>query len=200
MGDSLLLIFVKNPIAGKVKTRLARSVGTEKALEVYHKLLDITREITTSLSCHRQVWYSNYVDDEDRWEKGDYEKRLQSGGDLGDRMQNAFKQAFADEYEKVVIIGSDCAELTQEIIEEAFNTLDNCDVVIGPSKDGGYYLLGMNSFYGDLFSGINWSTPAVYEQTIGRVKELDLSFRSLRTLNDIDTKQDIIESGEKLGL
>lgn len=191
---SVLLIFVKNPQKGKVKTRLAEAVGEEKALQVYYRLLGITRKITASLDCDREVWYSHDIDDEDLWASGGYEKRLQTGDDLGERMRVAFRDVFAGGYEKAVIIGSDCAELTQEIIENAFRALDDHQVVIGPSRDGGYYLLGMTAFWPDLFSGITWSTPTVYQQTRARIENLGLSLQLLPTLNDIDTEQDLVNS------
>jgi rSAM/selenodomain-associated transferase 1 len=194
ISQNILLIFIKNPEKGKVKTRLAKKVGNEKALAVYQRLLDITQEVTQSLDCDRQVWYSNFIDEKDRWRKSEYEKRLQSGENLGVRMKEAFRQAFEDDYEKAVIIGSDCAELTDEIIKKAFRALDDTEVVIGPSKDGGYYLLGMSSFYPELFEDINWSTSTVFEKTIARVKSLNLSLQLAPALNDIDTEQDLVQS------
>lgn len=195
---NLLLIFIKNPEKGKVKTRLADSIGHQRALEVYQQLLQITKKVTLPLKCARQVWYSTYIEEDDLWSNAGYQKRLQTGKDLGQRMQNAFKKAFTEGYEKVLIIGSDCAELTTDIIQQGFRVLDDHDVVVGPSKDGGYYLLGMTTFYPDLFSGINWSTPTVFEETVSRLKSEDRSFMLMPTLNDIDTKQDLTES-EKLG-
>lgn len=193
-SEEVLLIFIKNPQKGKVKTRLARSIGDQKALEIYQQLILKTRDATTPLQCDRQVWYSSFIENDDCWSAESYDKRLQQGNDLGERMKQAFQQAFADGYPKVAIIGSDCPGLTPEIIEQAFAGLDDHDVVIGPSRDGGYYLLGMSSFYGDLFAGINWSTPTVFEETVGRTDELELSYCKLPELNDIDTKQDLIES------
>lgn len=194
VNKNLLLIFIKNPERGNVKTRLARSIGDDQALKVYRKLLSITKSATDQLNVDRQIWYSNFIDDEDLWSTGGYEKKLQQGDDLGERMEQAFRQAFTDDYEKVVIIGSDCATLTSQIIERAFRALDDNEVVIGPSQDGGYYLLGMKSFYQDLFAGINWSTPAVYEETISKVQKLNLSFELMPKLNDIDNKQDLLQS------
>lgn len=193
-AEKLLLIFIKNPEKGRVKTRLAERIGKEKALEVYHRLLSITKKETLPLDCNRQVWYSRYVDKDDIWENGEYEKRLQKGQNLGERMQEAFRQAFVDGYEKVAVIGSDCAELTREIIQQAFSKLEDSDVVIGPSEDGGYYLLGMKSFYPDLFADIEWSTGSVFTQTVKRVENLGLSMRVLPMLNDIDTEEDLDQS------
>jgi rSAM/selenodomain-associated transferase 1 len=196
--NELLLIFIKNPQKGNVKTRLARTIGNTQALNVYRALLAHTHKITRSMNRARQVWYSRFIDHSDRWEQGNFAKRLQSGDDLGERMKGAFKQAFEDQYEKVIIIGSDCADLSRNIIDQAFAALDDNEVVLGPSKDGGYYLLGMRRFYGDLFAGINWSTPAVLSETIGRVESCDCSYQLMPTLNDIDTEEDLRESGAKL--
>lgn len=193
-SQNVLLIFVKNPEKGKVKTRLAKKIGDDKALVVYQRLLEITQKVTQSLDCDRQVWYSDFIDREDRWEKKEYEKRLQSGENLGIRMKMAFRQAFENGYKKAVIIGSDCAALTNQIIKQAFQVLDDSEVVIGPSKDGGYYLLGMSSFYPQLFENIKWSTPTVCAKTIAKVKRLDLSLQLMPKLNDIDTEQDLAQS------
>lgn len=193
-AEKLLLIFIKNPEKGKVKTRLAETIDDKKALEVYHRLLSITKRETVSLNSDRQVWYSRYVDKDDIWENGEYEKRLQKGRNLGERMREAFRQAFVDGYEKAVIIGSDCAELTREIIQRAFSKLEDSDVVIGPSEDGGYYLLGMKSFHPELFADIEWSTSSVFTQTVKRAENLGLSLHVLLMLNDIDTEEDLDQS------
>lgn len=200
VNKNLLLIFVKNPEEGQVKTRLAKSVGSEKALEVYHRLLEITKSITDQLGCHRQVWYSNFIDKNDLWPNDEYEKHLQAGKNLGDRMKTAFRQAFEQDYENVVIIGSDCAALTKEIVCRAFETLERkeCDIVVGPSKDGGYYLLGMSSFYSQLFDGKRWGTPYVLEQTLNQAGNLELSYQLLPELNDIDTVEDLHASGIRM--
>ena len=197
-SDELLLIFIKNPQKGKVKTRLAKPVGDDQALAVYQALLAHTHSITASMDRPRQVWYSNAIDTNDRWEQGGFYKQKQSGDDLGERMQHAFRQSFANGKQKVVVIGSDCAQLTQGIINQAFAALNDNDVVIGPSEDGGYYLLGMRLFFGDLFAGISWSAPTVFEETVGRVQSKGHSLELLPTLNDIDTEEDLKNSASNL--
>lgn len=200
-GDSnLLLIFIKNPQKGKVKTRLAEAIGDGRALNVYQELLSITKSVTDSLDCNRQVWYSQFIDQEDQWPSDGYEKRLQRGDDLGARMENAFRHGFEQGYQKVAIIGSDCADLKPAIIQEAFDSLDKYDIVLGPSKDGGYYLLGMTTFCPDLFDEKEWSTSMVLEQTLNQIKNRELSFKLLPTLNDIDTEEDLIDATKKLDL
>src|SRR5690625_1809003 len=103
-----LLIFIRNAEKGKVKTRLARTVGDDKALAVYKKLLNITKSATDPLEVNRQVWYDRHIVNGDIWSGGTYGKKLQQGEDLGARMKRAFRHAFASGFEKVVIIGSDC--------------------------------------------------------------------------------------------
>jgi rSAM/selenodomain-associated transferase 1 len=191
MVKKLLLIFVKNPQRGRVKTRLADAIGNEKALQVYRELLSITKSVTDRLDCAKQVWYSRFVDEEDQWPADEYEKKLQKGDDLGERMKYAFREGFGQGYNKVVIIGSDCAELEASFIQKAFDGLDEYDLVVGPSKDGGYYLLGMNSLLAELFDEKEWGTSTVLEQTLNQIKDKGFSFKLLPALNDIDTEEDL---------
>ncbi|MDQ3291583.1 MAG: TIGR04282 family arsenosugar biosynthesis glycosyltransferase, partial [Bacteroidota bacterium] len=165
MIRKLLLIFVKNEIPGKVKSRLAATIGEEKALQVYQVLLKRTYEITLTLPFTKAVYYSDFVQ-EDFWSPPFYENYVQAGQDLGERMQNAFEKAFEAGYEQVCIIGSDCYELTEEIILQAFDKLDRNDVVIGPAQDGGYYLLGMKALHESFFMGKSWSTDSVLPDTL----------------------------------
>lgn len=188
--DAVLLIFVKNPEPGKVKTRLAETVGRKKALHIYKKLLAHTRKITRPLDVDRHVWYSRYIDDQDEWDPNIFSKKIQQGDNLGERMKGAFAEAFRTGRRKVVIIGSDCAELTTECIQQGFDSLGGHDVVIGPSADGGYYLLGMNAFHPGLFDGIMWSTPGVLAQTIAKVEQKKLGLHLLPMLNDVDDEAD----------
>lgn len=188
---NVLLIFVKNPVAGKVKTRLAASVGDEKALEIYRHLLAITKNAAAGTGASLQVWYSDKVEQEDLWEDGKFSKFRQAGDNLGARMRNAFNRAFEEGADKVVIIGSDCPGLTTEHLQDAYRILDERDVVIGPSADGGYYLLGMNRCLPALFAGIEWSTPEVLGQTKRILNENSISYSELELLNDIDTAEDL---------
>ncbi len=186
-----IIIFTKNPELGKVKTRLARTIGDDKALEIYKKLLDYTRNIVEPVNVDKFIFYSETIVDFDKWENTIYHKKLQSGTDLGMRMQNAFEELFQLHYESVCIIGSDCYELNSEIIEKAFRRLEHEEVVIGPTFDGGYYLLGMNQLYTKLFQNKNWSTESVYGDTIGDLKELSLRYFDLEKLSDIDEEKDV---------
>jgi uncharacterized protein len=189
MYKNALIIFVRNPVLGKVKTRLAATIGNEKALQVYIHLLQHTKSITQNLLVAKFVFFSDEINDNDIW-KG-YEKRSQSGNDLGERMENAFEELFAAGYKNICIIGSDCYELTTEIIEEAFEKLNSIDVVIGAAKDGGYYLLGMNNATKKMFSNVEWSTAKVFTQTMQLITQQKLSCFVLTVLNDVDEEKDI---------
>jgi len=191
MKPELLIIFYRNPELGKVKTRLAATVGDAKALAIYLKLASHTRAITSELDCDRVVYYSDYIDTEDAWPNNDFAKHLQRGSDLGARMEYAFQRAFMDGYERISIIGTDCFELTTKIIANAFESLGTKDTVIGPAVDGGYYLLGMNRFIPELFRGKEWSTNTVCKDTINDFTRLAINYYQLPTLRDVDTESDL---------
>lgn len=188
-----LIIFVKNPVLGKVKTRLAASIGNERALEVYLKLLEITRKAALETDCVRNVFYSDEIA-ADAWDDDKFNKFVQEGDSLGDRMKNAFEQVFALGATKAAIIGSDCPALTSDIIKGAFAALNDKDVCIGPAQDGGYYLIGMNELYPFLFHGKTWSTDSVLQETINDIEEKDLSYSLLSELSDLDNLNDLKHS------
>ena len=188
---SALIIFVRNPVLGKVKTRLAATVGQEKALEIYTTLLTHTRKISINLCCDKFIFYEDFVNENDLWPNDVYQKYVQQGSDLGDRMKRAFKQLYDDGYEKGIIIGSDCYELLANAIENAFHLLSENDIVIGPATDGGYYLLGMKKFIPQIFDDKKWSSETVYLDTINELEKLDCKFCSLELLSDVDVESDI---------
>ena len=189
MSRNLLLIFTRNPELGKAKTRLAKSVGDETALEIYKFLLNKTKEVTQNLTCDKAVYYSVKVRNNDIWDAKIYQKHQQEGEDLGFRMQNAFQNSFNDGYDKVMIIGSDLCDLTPNHINEAFTELDSNDVVIGPAEDGGYYLLGMKTLQPNIFQNKDWGNSTVRKDTL---KDLEkVSVHLLEELNDVDVIEDI---------
>jgi rSAM/selenodomain-associated transferase 1 len=190
MGKSAIIILIRNPVLGRVKTRLAADIGDFNALSVYKSLLSYTRDITKCIDSTRLLFYSDFIDYNDDWEDQVYEKYVQSGNDFGEKMLNTFNIALAH-HELAVIIGSDCFELSSDIIELAFKKLKNLDVVLGPAKDGGYYLMGLKKVYPELFQDKNWSTNSVISETINTVKNLELSYSLLPLLGDIDTLQDL---------
>lgn len=188
-NNKLLLIFTRNPELGKVKTRLAKTVGDETALKIYIFLLQKTREVSLKVSSDKAIYYSVKIRENDIWDANSYQKHLQMGDDLGVRMQHAFQQSFKDSYQKVVIIGSDLYDLTPKIIENSFTQLDTSDVVLGPAKDGGYYLLGMKTMHPTIFQNKKWGTATVLKETLGDLKDKKVSL--LEELNDVDVYEDI---------
>lgn len=184
-----LIIFTRNPEIGKVKTRLAKTVGNESALEIYKLLLSHTYEITKSLKVDKYVFYSENIHKHDLWEPEIFRKKLQKGEDLGERMQGAFSELFKMGYEKLIIIGSDIIDLTQKDLENAFEMLEKNYFVVGPAFDGGYYLLGMKSLKKELFQNKNWSTDSVLRDSLENIK--GESYYLLPEKNDIDTYEDL---------
>ncbi len=193
MNKNLLIIFCKNPELGKVKTRIAATLGDAKALAIYYRLIKYTQRITEILTVEKIVYYSNYIDREDSWLNDLFRKGLQKGNDLGERMSHAFEHAFNEGYSSVCIIGTDCIEITSEIIDEAFMVLTKKDAVLGPAKDGGYYLLGMNKFYPDVFKNKKWSTDTIAKETLRDFDLQKLSYELLPLLSDVDEEKDVTD-------
>jgi uncharacterized protein len=191
IAKELLIIFIKNPELGKVKTRLAATLGPEKALIIYNQLLSHTRKITEKLPLPQALYYSDFIPAKDSWDSQVFRKQVQSGSNLGERMLRAFQEGFNQGYNRICIIGSDCFELTSEIILNAFKKLEEHDVVIGPAEDGGYYLLGMQELQPYLFANKSWSTEAVLQQTLDEIKLKGLSVALLPTLTDVDEEKDL---------
>jgi len=194
-----LVIFVKNPEEGKVKTRLAADIGNKRALDVYQKLLVYTRGVVQKLNVTKQVWYSSRVDFSDNWGEDQFIKKLQKGDNLGERMQEAFRQGFREGFARILIIGSDCPALSDQHLLSAYEELECNDVVLGPSQDGGYYLLGMNHYIPELFINKSWSRDSLYGETIKTLDQLDKSRGELEELNDIDTLDDLNKSSFEIG-
>lgn len=186
-----MIIFYRNPVPGKVKTRLAATVGNARALDIYLKLAEHTKSISQNLQVDRIVYYSENIEDEDIWSNGQFQTRIQSGTDLGERMASAFHESFTSGYSSVCIIGTDCFELTSSILEEGFDKLQSYDAVIGPAKDGGYYLIGMNFLYPEFFKNKLWSSDSVCERTISDFEVLNLRYFQLPVLTDVDEENDL---------
>ncbi|MFC5193783.1 TIGR04282 family arsenosugar biosynthesis glycosyltransferase [Bizionia hallyeonensis] len=196
-SKSALIIFTRNPELGKCKTRLAKIIGNEAALEIYKHLLKHTAETAKNVSVDRYVFYSEAIQKEDLWNPEFFKKKLQEGFDLGERMENAFSELFQLGYEKVLIIGSDLLDLNAEIISEGFQKLNENDYVLGPAKDGGYYLFGMKQLHPKVFKNKAWGTESIRKDTLDDLQNEDIHL--LEILNDIDTFEDIegIESLKK---
>lgn len=192
MKTNALIIFTRNPQLGKVKTRLAKTVGDEKALQVYKDLLFHTMIETQNLDCDKFVFYDENIETNDIWSGTLYEKKLQFGSHLGAKMQNAFQTLFDLGYQNCIIIGSDLFDLEANHISEAFNKLESNDVIIGPAEDGGYYLLGLKKVIPSIFKNKNWGTSTVLSDTLKDLENYKIEF--LETLNDIDTFEDLEKS------
>ncbi|GAB2595028.1 TIGR04282 family arsenosugar biosynthesis glycosyltransferase [Spirosoma areae] len=198
MPSEHLIVFVKNPVPGQVKTRIARTVGDDKAVAVYRHLLRYTQQVVQDFSGHCVVYYGDFVNPDDGW--NGYAKYAQTGVELGERMLNAFREQFTLGAEKVVIIGSDCLTITPGHLERAFRALDATDVVIGPATDGGYYLLGMNHLRPFLFEQMPWSQPELYQLTELAILQHELSFARLDELTDIDEWTDYEPYAQQSGV
>ena len=192
--NQALIIFVRKPELGKVKTRLAATVGDEKALAIYKELLQHTFEITSVTDADKFVFYADEIETGDLWSGPRFFKAVQSNGDLGEKMKNAFRSLFQKGYDKVLIIGSDCFDLSAALIHQAFELLDKDNLVIGPAKDGGYYLLGMKKMVAVIFKNKKWGTSSVYNDTIKDLSKNNLSYAILPLLRDVDTEDDWVAS------
>lgn len=193
MSKELLIVFVKNPRLGKVKTRLAESIGDQKALKIYQILLDHTLLVTQNLFMDKTVYYSDFIPANDSWKKAGFSQQIQTGNDLGEKMSNAFRAAFIKGYDKVVLIGSDCYDLEESHLKSAFYQLEKKQVVLGPAVDGGYYLIGMTEHFSDLFKNKKWSSSTVFNDTFTDILNQNLTAYKLHELSDIDDLKDLIK-------
>jgi uncharacterized protein len=194
MKENLILIFTRNPELGKVKTRLAATIGDFNALEIYKILLKHTVKVVNEIQVSKRVLYSEIINHVDIWDPIEYQKKMQFGNDLGEKMENAFADGFAEGYKKIIIIGTDLYDLEESDFENAFENLKNHDVVIGPADDGGYYLLGLKSIPNGIFTNKKWGSNSVLSDTLSDIEDLDVFL--LESKNDIDTFDDIIKISE----
>lgn len=197
-----LLIFAREPVLGRVKTRLAASIGPEAALATYRELLALTAAAVAAAQVPATVWLAEAPAGPalgspasptlPRPEWPNLPWRVQpAAGTLGERMAHAFAEAFAAGAAHVVVIGTDCPGLTADLLRQAFAQLATHDLVVGPAADGGYYLLGMNKLHERLFRGKQWSTAAVLPATLADAGHLGLRVAQLPTLADVDSAADL---------
>lgn len=198
LNQTALIIFIRNPVIGRVKSRLAKDLGDEKALSIYHLLLQHTLDITLPLACDKYVYYSDEPVQLDIWEHKRYFKKQQSGNDLGERMLLAFSELFDQGYKRVLIIGSDCYQLSTEILKQAISLLNSHSAVLGPASDGGYYLLGLKTLVHDLFINKPWSSDQVAALSIADFENQYVSYSLLEELSDVDEITDLPENYLKL--
>ncbi len=192
MEKAGLIVFVKTPLAGEVKTRLAADIGNEKALNVYWQLLELTKNIALQFDGAKMIWSNkDWAGQVNYWPKDSFEFYLQKGVDLGEKMSNALAFHFEEGFSKLMLIGSDCPEISISILNEAIKALDQHDLVIGPAKDGGYYLIAMKNVHKQLFTDMEWSHAQVLEQTILRADSNLLKYYLLPTLSDVDNVADL---------
>jgi rSAM/selenodomain-associated transferase 1 len=191
MNKEAIIIFLKYPELGRSKTRLAATIGDENALKVYKELLSHTNLITKDLNFDKFLFYDKVSSNKMPWGDDIYHTAYQKQSDLGGRMEDAFEQLFKKGYERVLIIGSDCYELEQNVIKSAFEKLKDKQVVIGPAKDGGYYLLGLSKMIKSIFNDVAWSTENVYSDTVKILNSLNIQHDTTPTLSDIDVFDDL---------
>ena len=199
-----ILLFVKYPEPGKVKTRLAATLGAEMAADIYRRLVAAVVAglpegddlIVVFDPPEKRAQVAEWLHSLLAGRRVDFIP--QAAGDLGGRLEQAFAEAFARGFEKVAVIGSDCIELSPETFSETWRALETHDAVLGPSTDGGYYLLALRQSCAALFRGIAWSTDAVRAQTLAQAQAAGMAVHELAALPDIDTEVDWRRAAEKL--
>jgi len=195
VDDRCLLFFMKNPERGRVKSRLATAVGTRTARMLYRNF------ILDMLSSLQEKGFPLMICFHPEHALHDVQKTIgqafrfqpQKGNDLGQRMEHCFRSAFSQDFHRVVVIGSDIPDLPAQIVDDSFSALTSYDSVIGPSFDGGYYLIGFqrSRFLPDVFTGIHWGTHEVAKETIDTLNRYDTTTHMLPKWNDIDTPEDL---------
>jgi len=201
MANKAVIVFLKAPEKGRVKTRLSNSLDKGFVLELYKAFVKDTLDAVVPLG--RPIvffWPKNKKKAVTEWLGDDILSFPQQGVDLGQRMAHAFKTVFDAGYDRAVLIGTDIPQLNSDILTRAFENLESAPAVIGPSKDGGYYLIGFQkqTFSSRVFEGIDWSTPHVLEQTQAVMDTNNISFSRVETLNDIDTIADLKDLADEL--
>lgn len=191
-----LIIFIKAPRFGEVKTRLQPDLMVEESLLFYRAMVeDLINQLGSTAFCDVKIFFTppDAEDEIKTWLGPNYEFYSQKGNDLGERMSKAMAEIFKQDYKKVVLIGSDIPTIDTTTIVRAFSNLDNYDIVLGPSKDGGYYLVGSKKAQPGLFQDIFWSTSFVLGQTIQKARKLKLEVVQIEIKSDIDTYGDVVE-------
>ncbi|MGR3293226.1 MAG: TIGR04282 family arsenosugar biosynthesis glycosyltransferase [Candidatus Scalindua sp.] len=189
-----LIIFAKSPIPGKVKTRLTPHITPTEAAELYKVFIADTMSTARKLKCERVTIAYTPSNAEATFHSicGQSVNYLpQKGGNLGERMENAFKHSFDNGSKRTVIIGTDSPTLPLSCIQKAFDALKKVPVTIGPTFDGGYYLIGLSEQNDTIFDGIDWSTSRVFGQTLARIQAANKQLYVLPPWYDIDTSDNL---------
>ncbi len=189
MKPRALLVFGREPVAGRVKTRLAADIGAELACSLYRQWLESTLVMAAEVAADLFLYLPAGDNPDNIDQPPGLSIRTQQGHDLGRRMHQAFQNEFDAGYGQVVLIGSDCPYLGSALVEEAFSAMTLKEAVFGPAADGGYYLVGQREHARDLFHGIRWSTPQVWSETKEIMKRDLVSFATLPVLEDIDDQK-----------
>lgn len=191
-NENALAILTKNPVKGKVKTKIAKQVGETVALKVYLQLLKQTRLTIQDLDfCEKKLFYDEFIPSRDNWSEEYFEKFVQEGNNLGERLGNAYQMLFDEGFDKVVIISPDCPDITGLRVKQAFTLLNNKDFVLGPLRDGGYYLLGMKRHHPGLLEGISFEDGQAFQKTVEAIEKLGASYKVLTELYDVDEAQEV---------
>jgi rSAM/selenodomain-associated transferase 1 len=198
MTKKAIIVFVKNPEPGKVKTRLAKDIGDAAAVDAYRQLLRHTHDVVIPFAAGKFIFYADSINRLDLWETNLFYKQMQHGNDLGERMQHAFSFLFELGYERVLIIGSDYPQLSTAHLNHAFELLETHEVCVGPADDGGYYLLGLRTVQPPFFSNKAWGTDTVYQSTINDAAEAGLTVAVTEQLKNVETLTDWEELKELL--
>jgi len=194
--DTAIIVFTRFPVEGKVKTRLAKNMGNKFAVSFFkacaeHTFMELLKVKETGPELFLFCSEENEIEQVMKWAGNNFKYYAQQGSNLGIKMYNAFSTVFKEGYKKIIIIGTDAPDVSMNIIQSAISVLDNYSVVIGPAYDGGYYLLGFKSKLIDLFSGIEWSTDSVFDNTIEKLNNSKINYFLLDQLTDIDTLEDL---------
>ncbi len=206
-GSQRLVVFTRYPEPGKTKTRLIPGLGAEGAATVQRQMTEHMLK-----SAHRWQTQTAGPNDGPRnvrvltaggnaalfqtWLGHQWQFQSQAAGDLGDRMATAFRQGFENGSDRVVIIGIDCPDITDHLLNQAFQQLSHHDLVLGPAVDGGYYLIGLRASAQTLaipalFEAMDWGTGSVRETTLARAHSQQLTVAQLQELTDVDYPEDL---------
>lgn len=190
-----VLIFVKSPETGKVKSRLSISIDEETVVKIYKLFVQDILQKLEKIPDEKIICYypKNAIDEIKKWLGPDYLYIAQKGNNLGERLKNGFTHGFQSGFSKLIAIGSDSPDLKLEFFIDTFKNLEYYDTVIGPCSDGGYYLIGFsnNSFYPKVFENIPWSTEKVYKKSIDSLNKADLKIYNLPVWQDVDTIENL---------
>lgn len=192
----VIIVFTRYPKPGQVKTRLIPELGPERATILHQSM---TQHV---VACAREAALTTQASLQVHFQGGSREKMMewlgtgityhpQRGRDLGERMREAFRRTLREGAHRVVLVGSDLPGLTREILDQAFQALESCQVVLGPTLDGGYYLIGLKEDSPELFFGIPWGSKDVMKSTLERIAKLGLKVKLLEMLEDVDRPQDL---------